>query len=185
MSMETSPDRADNPGKSSSEIMSYECQIYTLGRMSEPLGRFERIWQLRYRLRHTIKRRLRYIRNWLFRGKYERSVSSSSDAYTESEILRAGDLVRVKSRGDIQATLDRWNRLKGCDMMEEMWPYCGTSQRVFKRVEKFLDERDYRIKRCSGIVLLEGLMCEGTVDFGPCDRSCYYFWREEWLEKMG
>jgi hypothetical protein len=27
--------------------------------------------------------------------------------------------------------------------MEEMWPFCGTTQKVFKRVEKFLDERDY------------------------------------------
>ena len=68
--------------------------------------------------------------------------------------------------------------------MEEMWPYCGTTQKVFKRVEKFLDERDYLLKKCRGIVILEGIFCEGTKDFGQCDRSCFFFWREEWLEKI-
>jgi hypothetical protein len=68
--------------------------------------------------------------------------------------------------------------------MEEMWCHCGTIQRVYKRVERFMDERDYLVKRCKGIVLLEGVMCEGTTDFGPCDRSCFYFWKEEWLEKL-
>jgi hypothetical protein len=68
--------------------------------------------------------------------------------------------------------------------MEEMWRHCGTTQRVYKRVERFMDERDYLVKRCKGIVILEGVMCEGTKDFGPCDRSCFYFWREEWLERL-
>jgi hypothetical protein len=81
----------------------------------------------------------------------------------------------------IQATLDPWNYLKGCGFMEEMWQYCGTHQRVLKPVRRFLDERDYRVKKARGIVLLEGLACEGTRDYGRCDRSCHYFWREEGL----
>jgi len=28
------------------------------------------------------------------------------------------------------------------------------------------------------------LHCQGTSDYGRCDRSCFYFWREEWLEKI-
>jgi hypothetical protein len=92
--------------------------------------------------------------------------------------------VRIRSKEEIRATLDNWNQRRGCSFLDEMWPYCGTQQRVFKRVERFLDERDYLTKRCKGIVLLEGLICEGTKYFGPCDRSCFYFWREEWLEKM-
>jgi hypothetical protein len=27
-------------------------------------------------------------------------------------------------------------------------------------------------------------MCKGTAEFGTCDRSCFVFWREEWLEKI-
>jgi len=98
--------------------------------------------------------------------------------------LRPGDLVCVRSRHEIEATLNRWNQLKGCAFVEEMWPYCGTNQRVLRPVERFLDERDYLMKKCKGLVILDGVMCQGTKDFGPCDRSCFYFWREEWLEKI-
>jgi hypothetical protein len=53
-----------------------------------------------------------------------------------------------------------------------------------KPVKRFVDERDYRVKKAKGIILLEGLICEGTPDYGQCDRACFYFWRQEWLEKM-
>lgn len=98
--------------------------------------------------------------------------------------LQRGDSVRVRSKEDIEATLNKWNQLKGCAFMEEMWPYCGTVQKVHGRVVKFLDERDYLLKKCRGIILLENVFCEGTKDFGACDRSCFFFWREEWLEKV-
>jgi len=65
-----------------------------------------------------------------------------------------------------------------------MAEYCGTTQRVLKLMKRFVDERDLRVKKSSGIILLEGVMCKGTADFGSCDRSCFYFWREEWLEKV-
>jgi hypothetical protein len=164
--------------------VSPKCQVHCLEQMSEPLGRAEPLWQLRNRLKRITKRRLRYFGNLLSKGTGEPNTRSALAAHTAEGALRAGDVVRVRSREQIQATLDRWNRLKGCDIMEEMWQYCGTTQRVLKRVDRFLDERDYRVKRCKGIVLLEGVMCEGTIDYGPCDRSCYYFWREEWLEKI-
>lgn len=98
--------------------------------------------------------------------------------------LSAGDIVRVRSREEIESTLDRWNELKGCAFLESMWDYCGTTQRVLKPLERFLDERDYKVKKCKGIVLLDGIHCEGTPVFGSCDRMCYLFWRVEWLEKI-
>lgn len=98
--------------------------------------------------------------------------------------LEAGDPVRVRSREEIEATLDRWRALKGCGFLAEMARYCGTTQRVLKRVERFIDERDYRMKKSSGIVLLEGAICSGTGATGRCDRACFFFWREEWLEKL-
>ena len=164
--------------------MPSECQIHCLERMSEPLGSVEKVWQLRYRLKRIIKRRLRYVLNLFLKRAHARNEASALAAYNAAGALQAGDLVRVRSREQIQATLDRWNRLRGCDIMEEMWAYCGTPQQVLKRVERFLDERDYKVKRCKGIILLEGVRCEGTVDYGACDRYCYYFWREEWLERI-
>ena len=102
-----------------------------------------------------------------------------------SQGLQPGDLVRVRSAAEIQATLNKWHQLKGCRFLEEMRPYCNTIQRVFKRVEKFLDEREYLMKKTQGIIILEKVFCRGSRDLGACDRTCFFFWREEWLEKMG
>ncbi|NOZ61327.1 MAG: hypothetical protein GXO74_06565 [Calditrichaeota bacterium] len=104
--------------------------------------------------------------------------------HSPSKKLQQGDLVKVLAEEEIRITLDQKNQLKGCVFMDGMWDYCGTTQRVFKRVEKFMDERDYLMKKSNGIVLLEGAICNGTKAFGPCDRSCFFFWREEWLEKV-
>jgi len=98
--------------------------------------------------------------------------------------IQTGDLVRVRLEREIKATLNSWGILKGCMFIPEMAQYCGTTQRVYKRLERFVDERDYHVKKSSGIIFLEGLHCQGTSDYGRCDRSCFYFWREEWLEKI-
>jgi hypothetical protein len=98
--------------------------------------------------------------------------------------LQAGDLVRVRSLKEIEATLDHWGLVKGCGFMSEMAAFCGTTQKVFRRMDRFLDERDLNIKKSSGIIFLENVMCKGAKDFGVCDRACFHFWREEWLEKI-
>lgn len=95
-----------------------------------------------------------------------------------------GDLVRVRSREEIQATLDPFNELRGCAFLSEMYQFCDTKQRVFKNMQLFLDERDYKVKKVRGVILLENVICNGTPTFGECDRCCFLFWREEWLEKV-
>lgn len=101
-----------------------------------------------------------------------------------TEPIQTGDLVRVRSKDEILPTLDVWKELKGCAFLDEMWQYCDTNQKVLKRMERFLDERDYKVKKVNGLILLDGVMCQGTPVFGQCDRSCHFFWREEWLEKL-
>lgn len=96
---------------------------------------------------------------------------------------RAGDLVRVRSIEEIEATLCVRRQLKGCTFMEEMKPYCGTMRKILRPVTNAVGERDHKLKKIKGIVLLEDAICEGTRRFGPCDRCCYYFWRIEWLQK--
>jgi hypothetical protein len=99
--------------------------------------------------------------------------------------FQPGDWVKVRSLEEIQATLNHWNQVKGCGFMPEMAAYCGTVQRVLKPMTRFVDERNLTVKKASGIVLLDRVMCQGTAGFGHCDRSCFFFWREEWLEKIG
>ncbi len=169
-----------------SEAAGKGCQLHNWARLHEPSGSLEAAWQFRNRLRRMIKRRVRYlgsIVSEVVRGREAAQGAGGAEALTVP--LVPGNVVRVRSRGDIEAVLDRWNRTGGCSFMEEMWEYCGTTHKVLKKVERFLDERDYRIKKCRRLVILEGVNCRGTVDYGVCDRSCYFFWREEWLEKVG
>ena len=161
-----------------------KCQICGVPQMSEPLRAASRWWQFGRRLRRMAKRRWWYLVNWMSEVKKGSEKEVNAVPQSVSKLLKPGDLVQVRSKAEIRATLDRWNQLRNCAFMEEMWDYCGTTQRVFKRVEKFLDERDYLMKKCKGIIILEGVYCEGTKDFGACDRSCFFFWREEWLKKM-
>lgn len=98
--------------------------------------------------------------------------------------MQSGDLVRIRTRKEIEATLDSKYQLKGCLFMAEMWDYCGKQLRVLKPVKRFLDECEYHVRRTSGIVILEGAICRGTVYPQGCDHSCYFFWRKEWLGKI-
>jgi hypothetical protein len=112
------------------------------------------------------------------------TTTVAASAPSATSFLKAGDLVRVRSHEEIRATLDPWKELRGCAFLDSMSPYCGTTQRVLKIMERFLDERDYKVKKVRGMVLLEGILCPGTPVFGRCDRCCHFFWREEWLEKL-
>ncbi len=162
-------------GESSGQV----CQAGGMRRFvegSEPL-----ILHVSKRVLQYINRRLRFLLR-----KAARSVNAGKSRTEETgtpEPLMAGDRVTVKSKEEIEATLDDWSSLRGCSFMTEMLAYCGTEQIVLKRIERFLDERDYRIKKARGLVILEGVFCGGTAAFGRCDRTCFFFWREEWLRK--
>ena len=156
---------------------------------SEPQSLRQRIkMMLKRRLSHRTKRKLKIyanrLINWFSKLGGRSKTSHVPTIESQATRLKAGDLVRVRSREEIAATLNSWNELRGCMFMEDMWQYCGTTQSVLKSVERFVDERDYRVKRARGLILLEGLICEGTPDYGRCDRACFYFWRQEWLEKI-
>jgi hypothetical protein len=136
--------------------------------------------ETRRKLRKHYKRLTRTINKLLGKQSKENDVSKLFPILN----LEKGDWVRVRSWEEIEQTLDERNDYKNCGFMQGMMQYVGTKQRVFKPVRVFVDERDLRLKKVKGIVLLEGLVCEGDERFGQCDRACYYFWREEWLERI-
>jgi hypothetical protein len=153
------------------------CQLTDVSSLARPLGRPQVVVQRILKLRRSVKRRVRFLLAAV-RAARPREADAAGRATTR---LEPGDVVVVRSRKEIEATLDRWGALHHCGFMEEMAAFCGTRQRVLKRVERFLDERDYLVKTTRGIVILENVVCPGTVDFGRCDRTCFFFWREEWL----
>jgi hypothetical protein len=174
-----------------------KCQVLRLEQMAEPGGHVEMVnLSLRQRLRLVLRRsfnpsRKRKIKEYLdysatlFSRLTMNSKAPSANVTDVTPIkFNPGDRVRVRSKDQIQATLNHWNELKGCGFLPEMWQYCGTTQRVLKPVKRFVDEREYRVKKAKGIYLLEGVICQGFELYGECDRACFYWWREEWLEKI-
>lgn len=171
------------------------CQIPCLQRVCE--GRAEVLPQsLVRRIKLMIRRRLDPSKERTFKNRTNDLINricrltgrSTKPCVVPSTVpsaaLQAGDRVRVHSLREIEATLNQWRQLKGLTFMHEMAEYCGTTQQVLKSMKRFVDERDLQVKKSNGIILLEGVMCKGTAEFGSCDRSCFVFWREEWLEKI-
>jgi hypothetical protein len=104
---------------------------------------------------------------------------------TEVLNLKAGDLVQVKSRAEILATLDGNKKNRGLLYDGEMLPYCGGTYAVRKRVERILDEKTGRlITMPRDCIMLEGVTCRGDFHM-HCPRGIYAYWREIWLRKVG
>ena len=154
---------------------------------AEPLGRRIKL-MIRRRLSPSQERAFKRYTNDILNRIYtligKTPKPSVSPAKIPAPQFQEGDRVRVRPLKEIQATLNQWSQLKGCTFMAEMGKYCETSQRILRPMKRFVDERDLRVKKTSGIILLEGVLCQGTAEFGSCDRSCFLFWREEWLEKL-
>jgi hypothetical protein len=114
-------------------------------------------------------------------------VSPSKNS-TTGEIagpLSAGDLVEVRSKEEILATLDGQARLDGLPFMPEMFAFCGRQMRVWKRAHKTCDTVNKTGGRSiPGTVHLEESFCDGAAH-GGCEAACLIFWKEAWLKKIG
>jgi len=102
--------------------------------------------------------------------------------------LMPGEWVRVRPLDEIRATLDDEGRCDGLVFMPSMARFCGMELRVKKRVEAIFDEAGGVLRQCRDTVLLETVICDG-MDVREtlgcrCDRSCFYFWHEGWLERV-
>lgn len=167
-----------------------DCQLASLANLADgPQETFRRPLKLAVRRRlgptrsRAVEMRLNDLKNRVAVATGRQPRPSVVPARPE-HALEAGDSVRVRSREEIEATLDHSRKLKGCSFAADMEPYCGTRQRVLTPVRRFVDERDLSIVNTKGLVLLENAICTGTPAYGHCDRSCFFFWREEWLEKV-
>jgi hypothetical protein len=101
--------------------------------------------------------------------------------------LEPGEWVRVKSYGQILATLDPLNKNRGLSFDAEMVPFCGRSFRVLKRVKRILNEKTGRLMVLNNAcIILEGVVCEARYSECRlfCPRSIPSYWREIWLERL-
>ena len=96
--------------------------------------------------------------------------------------LKPGDLVRVKTREQIVATLDANSKLRGLTFSEPMFAHVGKTMRVTACVQRIIDERTgYLRELAPGTVFLEGTICDR---YRGCARNMPMMWRDAWLERV-
>jgi hypothetical protein len=102
---------------------------------------------------------------------------------SETLDLQPGEWVVVKSKEEIQATLDVNARNRGLTFENEMLPYCGKPYRVLRRVERVIKESTGRMKELTGVsIILEDVICASYYR-RSCPRANLLYWREIWLRR--
>ena len=98
--------------------------------------------------------------------------------------LRVGDLVEVRSREEILATLTPDGTLDELPFMPEMLAFCGRRFAVDKRADKTCDTIKWTgLRRLVNTVHLAGTRCTGAAH-GGCEAACQIFWNEAWLRRV-
>jgi len=139
-------------------------------------------WQIRHRgLRHALGVTLLRIRRALTTRSGTRKRQRSEASVAEVLNLKPGDRVRVRPEREILDTLDKCDQHKGMAWMDMMRDCCDKEFTVYKQVNKIVLESTGELRRLRNTVLLEGAVCDGI--YG-CDRSCFFFWKEAWLERL-
>jgi hypothetical protein len=98
-----------------------------------------------------------------------------------SRKYKRGELVEVRARDEIVATLDADGKLDGLPFQPEMLDLCGGKFNVYRRAEKVFLDMHYRVAALKDTVLLADLRCDGK-DHGGCKMGCLLLWKEAWLK---
>jgi hypothetical protein len=98
--------------------------------------------------------------------------------------LQPGEFVQLLPKSEILKTLDKRNRNRGLSFDKELVKYCGGVYRVFRRVDKIVDEANGKILRLSNpCIVLEGVTCTGDYN-RYCPRNIFHYVREIWLKRV-
>jgi hypothetical protein len=181
-------------GESSSEPI-YRCQATNLREGSSPLP----WWDLRQYVRDLLSGNVglrQFIKGWAiatFNGiqRWRRGrtlpfdfIGSQTSTPTMRLDLAVGELVQVRNKEEILATLSKNNKNRGLWFDAEMLAFCGGTYRVKKRVTRIVNERTGKILNLPGdCLILEGVFCKADYNLF-CPRSIYSYWREIWLRRV-
>jgi hypothetical protein len=116
-------------------------------------------------------------------NRYPFIEGTAEKSPTERLNLQPGELVEVRSKEEIIATLDKSQKNRGLWFDSEMLPYCGGIYRVLRRVQRIVDEKTGKMVNMKNpCIVLEGVVCRS--DFHRlCPRAIYPYWRENWLKR--
>jgi hypothetical protein len=155
------------------------CQLEFIDEIGQENSRLHSKWESFIHMLSDYKGRLRTVITLPIGGsRYSKSVARTSQLNHDQ--IEPGDMVRIRSKDEVQKTLDRSARTHGCYFPPGMYNHCGKEYRVFKRVDHFFDEARGRMCKCNNLFLLEGPHCSTP----NCDRSCLCFWHASWLQKV-
>jgi hypothetical protein len=111
-------------------------------------------------------------------------MTTTQTPQTAAAPPRAGDVVRVRSKEEILATLDENGRLDGQPFMPEMLAFAGRELPISAIAHKTCDtinRPSTGMRQLDHTVHLAGARCDGSAH-GGCQAGCLLFWRQEWLE---
>ncbi len=103
--------------------------------------------------------------------------------------LEPGEWVRVRSKEEIELTLNKGQRNRGLWFDVELVPFCDDgTYRVLRRVERIINEKTGELVRLRNpCIILEGVTCSGNYSHRRMfsRRHEYHFWHEIWLRRAG
>lgn len=98
--------------------------------------------------------------------------------------LLPGDLVEIKSKEEIMATLGHDNNNNaGLWFDPEMVPACGRRARVERKVERIINESTGKMRKLRDCYVLEDTICTGFYR-KFCQRAVLMYWRSAWLRRV-
>ncbi len=135
------------------------------------------LWQVVHSIMYSVIRERWYI-------DYPPIVGKQTKTPIEILNIQPGEVVRVKSKEEIIATLDKNNRNRGLFFDCEMLPYCGGLYRVLRRVNHIIDEKTGKMMDMKyPCIVLEGVICKSDYH-RLCPKAIFSYWRENWLERV-
>ena len=190
--------------RTKSDERHYFCQSTELYNATETFAGNKKVLKLRILFREVRNRDrsvgevLRFValwstQRWLRRLHGDQWLRGPHEqAPVVSLGLHPGDVVRVKSRAEMQATLDSRRTNRGLGICYEMTRCCGAEATVRERVDRLILERTGEMREIRNTVSLQEMRGRGMRgdsqcfcfdQLGDCPRGELMYWREAWLER--
>lgn len=172
----------------------YVCQATTLANATGAL----RMWDVRHYVRDLRSGALRpkELGKALFTTVYNKVsrasggrdfgmlVGKQTKTPAGSLGLAPGELVRIKTKQEVEATLDTTGKNRGMYFgNEEASRHCGSTFPVLTPINRMILEDSGKMRAIKSTVLLQGTACSGLC-FHGCSRHGHPMWREVWLERV-
>jgi hypothetical protein len=113
------------------------CQLKSISYLQKENSYFNNLWQSRIKFLCSMKKRIFYLKNRIFKPLLANSGASFMEG--DSSPINGGDWVKIRSTMEIKNILDDRGATKGCAFTPDMYKYCGKNYRVYKKVDNFYD----------------------------------------------